>query len=229
MADKKKNQQEEEVLVDVTASLSKAEQFINKHQKNITTAVAAVVIIAGGVWAYLNLYLAPREQTAQEEMVRAVMAFEKDSLQQAINGAANWSGFAEIAESYSGTKAGNISHFYAGVAHLNLKQFEDAIRELDQFNPKEEVFATLKYGAIGDAFHEINQPEDALDYYEKAVAAGNNEFLTPFYIKKAGMTAEMLEDNKKALSYYQRLVKDYPDSREGGDAKKYVARAQAKI
>jgi tetratricopeptide (TPR) repeat protein len=229
MANKNKNQQEEEVLVDVGSSLSKAEQYINNHSKTISYLVVALVVVAGGIWAYMNMYLAPREKAAQEEMVRAVLAFEKDSLQSSINGAANWPGFAEVAESYSGTKAGNVAHFYAGVSFLNLKQFENAIRELDEFKPNEEILRTLKFGAIGDAFHEIGQPKDALDYYERAVSGSKNEFLVPFYLKKAGMTAEILEDYNKALTIYKRLQKDFPDSKEGSDVKKYIARVEARL
>lgn len=228
MADKKK-QQEEEVLVDVGASISKAEQFVESNQKTITYIVGGLIVIVGGIWAYFNWYLNPREAAAQEEMVKAVMAFEKDSLQSAINGAGNWSGFAEIAETYSGTKSGNISHFYAGISHLNLGQYQEAIMELDKFSPKDDVFKTLKFGAIADAFLENNQPKDALDYYTKSVSGSNNNFLTPFFLKKAGLTAEILEEYGKAGQFYQRIADEFPDSREANDALKYVERAQAHL
>ena len=48
-------------------------------------------------------------------MVSAIMAFEKDSLESALSGSeigpASW-----VAETYSGTRTGNLAHFYAGVA-----------------------------------------------------------------------------------------------------------------
>jgi hypothetical protein len=51
----------------------------------------------------------------------------------------------------------------------------------------------------------------------------------PFYLKKAGMTAEILEDYNKALTIYKRLQKDFPDSKEGSDVKKYIARVEARL
>jgi tetratricopeptide (TPR) repeat protein len=115
------------------------------------------------------------------------------------------------------------------VSHLNLGQFTEAIEELDKFSPKDEVFKTLKFGAIADAFMEINQPEDALDYYTKAVTGSNNSFLTPFFLKKAGLTAELLEKYSTAAKFYQRISDDFSDSREGNDAYKYVERAEAHL
>jgi tetratricopeptide (TPR) repeat protein len=226
MADKKKNQ-EEEVLVDVGATLSSAEQFIEKNKKTLTRVIGFLVVFVGGIWAYYNWYVAPNERAAQEEMVSAIMAFEKDSLESALNGAGSWSGFLEVAEAYSGTRTGNLAHFYAGVAHLNLKQFEDAIRELDQFDPKDEIMSLFKLGAIADAFVEIGQPEDGLDYYRQAVSGSKNEFLTPFYLKKAGLTAEMLGAYSEAADLFQRIADEFPESKEGTDAFKYVERARS--
>lgn len=229
MADnKKKKGAEDEVLVNVESTLSRTEEFIEKNQKVISYVVIGLVAIVGGIWAYLNLYLAPREKSANEEMVQAVMAFENDSLQLALNGAANWAGFLEVAESYGGTKTGNVAHFYAGVSYLNLKQFENAIIELDKFSPKEPTLKCLKFGAIGDAFHEIGQPAEALEYYNRAVSSANNEFLTPFFLKKAGMTAEMLEEYDKAYRAYKRIEDEFSDSREAGDIFKFTARVEGK-
>ncbi len=225
MADKKKNQ-EEEVLVDVGATLSSAEQFIEKNKKTLTRVIGSLVVVVGGIWLTYNWY-SHSERAAQEEMVSAIMAFEKDSLESALNGAGSWSGFLEVAEAYSGTRTGNLAHFYAGVAHLNLKQFEDAIRELDQFDPKDEIMRLFKLGAIADAFVEIGQPEDGLDYYRQAVSGSNNEFLTPFYLKKAGLTAEMVGAYSEAADLFQRIADEFPDSKEGTDAIKYVERARS--
>jgi predicted negative regulator of RcsB-dependent stress response len=43
--------------------------------------------------------------------------------------------------------------------------------------------------AIGDAYAQNKQPEEALNNYLKAVAANNNDFTTPRFLLKAGKTA----------------------------------------
>jgi hypothetical protein len=43
---------------------------------------------------------------------------------------------------------------------------------------------------------------------------------------KAAMVYEMKNDWKKALSLYERIKNDYPNSTEARDIEKYIARAQ---
>ena len=76
--------------------------------------------------------------------------------------------FLDIADEYSSTKAGNLANYYAGVCYLQLGQFENAIEYLDEFNSNDEVLSVVAKGAIGDAFLELNQPEEALEYYTAA-------------------------------------------------------------
>ena len=229
MSDKKKKQ-EEEVLVDVVSQISGIEKFIEKNQKNILTVIGGIVAVIAAFWLYNNYYQQPRETQANEEIMAAQLAFERDSLELALNGdGGSKLGFLSISEEYSGTKAANLSHYYAGVCYLNLKKYAEAIKELDQFNAKDEVFASLSNSAMGDAFNELNQPQDALDFYEKAVAGGNNEFLAPFIHKKAGMTADLLGNHAKAIKHYQAIKDKYPNSREASDIAKYIARSEAKM
>ena len=61
--------------MDVGATLSSAEQFIEKNKKTLTRVIGSLVVVVGGIWAYYNWYLAPQERAAQEEMVSAIMAF----------------------------------------------------------------------------------------------------------------------------------------------------------
>jgi TolA-binding protein len=61
----------------------------------------------------------------------------------------------------------------------------------------------------------LNQTEDALDFYEKAIAHSDNEFTTPRFLYKAGVAALELNQKSKALGYFERIKEDYPKSSEG--------------
>ena len=94
-------------------------------------------IIAVATVAYLlyNKFVAePKEIEASNEMFQAQQYFEQavtaptgaDSLYNlALKGGEGKLGFTGIVEQYSGTKAGNLAHFYAGMAYLNTKKFKD--------------------------------------------------------------------------------------------------------
>jgi len=63
----------------------------------------------------------------------------------------------------------------------------------------------------------LNQAEDALDYYEKAIAHNANAYTTPKYLYKAGITAMNLGYTDKALEYLERIKNDFPSSNEANN------------
>ena len=85
------------------------------------------------------------------------MAFEKDSLELALNGNGLSIGFLDIIDEYGSTKAANLANYYTGLCYLNLGQPADAIGYLDNFKGSDPVLSILAKGAIGDAFANLNQ------------------------------------------------------------------------
>ena len=53
---------------------------------------------------------------------------------------------------------------------MNKQNYQEAISYLEEFSSDDAVLGALAKGAIGDAFSQLNQQEDALEYYEKAIA-----------------------------------------------------------
>ena len=229
MSKQKKQHTEDEVLVDVTQSLSKAERFFEENRKSITFIAVALFVIVGGYFAYLYLYQTPREKEAQDSIFTAQNYFEQDSLRLALNGDGQNYGFIDIADEYSGTKAGNLANYYAGISYLNRGEFENAIDYLDRFDSDDPILSVIATGSIGDAFMELDQPKEALEYYERAVSGESNEFVVPFYLKKAAVVAEELGDYAKALKFYKRIKKDFSDAQEATDIDKFIAHAETKM
>ena len=60
-------------------------------------------------------------------------------------------------------------------------------------------------GNIGDAFVQLNQLEDALDYYVQAAEMRDNDYTTPMYLYKAGTIALDLGKPDKALTYFETI------------------------
>ena len=46
------------------------------------------------------------------------------------------------------------------------------------------------------------------------------------YLLKAGVTAEKLGENAKALAFYKKIKDQYPQSMEGYEIDKYIGRLQ---
>ncbi len=229
MAKQNKNQQEDEVLVDVGQSISKVEAFFEENSKSVTLIVGALIVVVAGYFAYTNWYQLPRENDAKDEIYHAQEYFEQDSLKLALNGDGTYLGFIDVAEDYSGTKAGNMAHYYAGISYLNLGEFQNAIEHLDNFSSNHPIYSVIAKGAIGDAFLELDQPSDALDYYKRAVSGESNQFVVPFYLKKAAVVAQSEGDFKLALKYYKRIETEFGESNEASDIAKFIALAEAKL
>lgn len=225
----KKNKQDDEVLIDVTQSISKVEKFFEDNGKALSAAAIGLFVVVGGYIAFLKFYQEPRELDAQNEIYHAQQLFEADSLKQAVEGFAGKAGFLTVAANYSGTKAGEMANYYAGISYLRLGEYENAIHLLDDFSTNDPILGVIAKGSIGDAFLELDQKEEAMDYYKKATSFNSNDFVVPFYLLKAGMLAETMDKNEDALDFYQTIKGDFPDARQAADIDRYIARVNAKI
>ena len=95
----------------------------------------------------------------------------------------------DIIDEYKGTKAANLANYSAGMAYLNMNKYQEAIGYLEKFSSDDDILGALAKGGIGDAFMQLDQPTDALGYYETAFKHSINEFTTPKFLYKSGVTA----------------------------------------
>ena len=229
MAKKKIEAEKDEVIVDVEQVYSKTEDFINENQNVILGVVGGIIAIVVAFYAYNRVYLEPLEEEAHGEMFMAELYFQKDSFELALNGDGNYLGFLDVADEYGNTTAGNLAHYYAGVCYLRTGKFEEAIEELGNFDAEGEVLGSVAQGATGDAYMELDNGDEALKYYEKAANASENNFSSPIYLQKAGFAAEKAKKYDKAIDYYTQVKEKYPETNEGRNAEKFIARAEANL
>ncbi|MEQ9402371.1 MAG: tetratricopeptide repeat protein [Cyclobacteriaceae bacterium] len=228
MAKGKKKDEGIEILEDPNAIVEKANEFFDsKKNKAIVFSVGGVLAaIIVGISAY-NYYITDKNNTAQEELFQAQFYFEADSLGLALNGDGNSYGFLDIINEYPGTKAANISNFYAGTSYLRLGDFEGAIRHLTDFSSSDYLIQARAYSLIGDAYLEQDDFEKAYEFYQKAAAYKPNEFFTPVYLKKLAIAKENGGDLNGAVQAYQKLIDQFPQATLIDDAKKHKARIEA--
>lgn len=229
MSRRRSKKKQEETLVDLVEARESAQDFFERNQKLILGVVAGIVILAGGIFAYNNLYKAPREQRAMDAMYRAQAQFERDSFALALeNPGGGNEGFLDIIDNYGGTNAGNLAQYYAGISWLYLGQYEAALEHLKNFSPAGDVSPAMKQGAIGDVYSELNELDKAARQYEKAANSGDTDFITAYYLKKLGLLYESQGKTEEARELYEEIRKKYPDSPSGRDIQKYLARIGGK-
>lgn len=226
---KKKKAATEEPIEGVENLLSKTEHYIEENQKSLTIIVAAIVIVVLGYLGYRNLYVSPMEEEVRSQMFMAERYFERDSFNLALYGDGNFFGFIDIIDEYSVTKSANLAHYYAGISYLRIGEFENAIEYLTRFSSRDKMLSSVAIGAIGDAYVELDNPEDAVSFYTKAAGRRKNTFTSPLFWMKAGRLYEELEKYNKALEAYENIKNQYPESSEGRDIEKFIARVQLKM
>lgn len=206
-------------------------EFIFDYKRELGIGVAVIAVLILGYVGYQQLILAPVEAEAEEEMYRAQWAFENDSLENALHGVqGEFMGFRDITREYSGTSAGNLAHYYAGVISLRLDEYEEAIDYLQNFHTESKMFAPLRLGVLGDAHSQLGEHQEAADYYLRAGEKEENPLTAPVFFKKAGLTFEQeLENYDRALEAYNEIEDNYEDTRFGDDIVKYISRVESKI
>lgn len=223
----KNTAENEELIVDVQEVYSKTETFIEDNKKVLSIVILGAIIVIGSYFGYKKLIIAPMEIEAQSDMFMAEKYFEQDSLQLAINGDGLNYGFLDIVDEYSGTKAANLAHYYLGICYRNIGDYEYAIEELKSFSSDDVMISTVAIGAIGDSYMELNDIDEAINYYEKAVSHGDNKLTSPIYLFKAGLAYEENQDFEGAKKKYKSIKADYPDSKEAQTIDKYISRVEA--
>ncbi len=226
-----------EVFNTLDEGAGKTEAWVARNQKYIFIIIGIAAIVILGYLAYDQFVQEPKEADAANEMFQAQQYFEtalnasgaeRDSLfSLALTGGEGKYGFEDIISDYSRTDAANLAHYYAGMAYLNINEYQKAIEHLDDFKSDDEILAPLAKGTIGDAFMQLGQPEEALGYYEDAARMRDNEFTTPRFLMKAAIAAIELGRGDKAEDYLKRIRGEYPDSVESSKVDVYLGQAQA--
>ena len=221
----KKTNKTEEQLAAVEETLSRTEQWIEGNSKQLSTAVFTIVGVIALYLGYGKFYAEPLNKEAHAEMFMAEKYFETDSFNLALNGDGQYLGFIDVAIDYSGTAAGNLANYYAGICYLNLGNNESAIDHLSSYSANDEMISSIALGSMGDAYMNLGDNNKAISCYEKAAKNSDNKFTAPIYLKKAALAHEKIGNYNDALAHYETIKADYNETQEAADIDKFITRA----
>ncbi len=224
-----------EVFETLDSTASKTEEWVVKYQNVILTFIGIVAVGVLGYLGYQNYVIEPKTKEAISELNQAQFYFElavnsqdSDSLyKRALNGGEGKYGFLDIIKNYEGTTAAKLATYSAGMAYLNIKDYQNAIAYLDQFNSDDVLLGALAKGAIGDAFAQMGQFEEAFDYYVTASNINNNMYSTPKFLYKAAMIGSKLGKDSQALTYLERIDKEFKESQEANMVAVQIAKLKS--
>lgn len=207
--------------------VNKVEEFYYANKKLIWTLTCAILALALLILAYQQFIVKPRAAEAAAQMYTAEASFADGEYELALNGDGNVYGFAEVLKEYKG-RAPKAANLYAGVCELQLGNFQEALNYLKKYKGKDAILGARALACQADALVGLEDYAKAAPLYEKAAAKSDNVFAAA-YLLKAGVVYEQLGDKDKALSLYKSIKDKYPQSVEGYDVDKYIARIEAAL
>lgn len=222
----KKNVEFEEVKTGNNPEVvDRAKGFWEQYSRPITYIGGAVILLIGGYLAYTRFYAGPREDKAADAIFHAQQYFLQDSLTLALNGDGQFPGFERVAKTYSGTKAGNLAQYYAGVTALRLGDAKKAITYLEKFSTDSKEIQAIAYARLADAYAETGKQSEAVEFYEKAgTYYPEQEGLSAENLFRAGLLSETMGKNDAAIKYYKQIKDNYSRTERGYQIDKYLAR-----
>jgi len=210
-------------------ALTRSEQFFENYKKTIYTIVALIIVIIAGGMIYTYKIVQPREVRASEAIFPGETYFMNGDFRTALEGNAyGFEGFEALADQYGNTKAGKLAKAYAGLCCAQLDSFEVAAKYLAKFKGKDQMASPSVLGALASCYANMDQLDKAVSTYKKAAKKAGNNLLSPYYYFQAALVYEALEKPEEALKLYKKIKVKYPESVEGQEADKYIARISSK-
>jgi tetratricopeptide (TPR) repeat protein len=205
--------------------VAQAKDFWTRNSKIILGVGTVLLLLVGGFFVYKTYFKGPKEEKASEAMFKAEEYFRQDSVRLALNGDGQNLGFLRIIDLYSGTKAANLSSFYAGVCYLRLDDNQNAVKHLEKFSSGAKQVQQRAYKLLGDAYGDLGNHKEALDYYKKAARHFEEDInnASEALFNAAYLADRVLKNQEEAISLYKEIKQKYPQTQYGYEADKYLA------
>ena len=207
MANKKTNQVDatEQELKNLEGALSTSEAFLEKNQKPLLYALAAIVAVLVCWLLVDNFMVQPKSEEAAEQMALGQIYYAAAQYEKAINGdSIEFIGFAAAADEYSITKSGNLAKAYAGLSYFKLADYDNAISYLEGFSASDNILQYTVKSTLGDCYAFKGDTEKAISCYKKAAKA-ENILVASAALMKVGRAYESLGDFASAESAYKEI------------------------
>lgn len=221
MANNKNNAPESQNAIDnLNDSLTEMSQKVENNKKSITVAIIAVVVVIAAILLFMN--------HRNNNSASADVAIGKADTEM-INGndSIALAQYMKVAE--MGHDAGNRAALNAAILLYNDKNYEEAIKYIDKYAPKENIVGAAALSLKGDCYVNLEKYQDAIKAYKAAISqSDNNTYYTPYFMLKLARVYRAQGDYAAELKEYSDIKKDYPAYAASNNLniEKYIERAK---
>jgi tetratricopeptide (TPR) repeat protein len=219
-----KNLTEQEAEQDPFIKSYSSIQAFYLNYKNIIIASAIVIILAIGLAIGYRYYESSRNNTAMKKMGMAEEYFLRGNYKKALAGSEeNFTlGFKQILGNYSGTKAGNLAHYYASLCEYHLGNIQQALAYIKDYKVPDGILGVAPLSFKGVVLTQTGHYQQAAKTYIQAAQWDKNKATTPYNYLKAAEAYQSAGELKKSEKYARLVVDNYSSSSQADDAQKLL-------
>ena len=113
--------------------------------------------------------------------------------------------------------------YYCACNKIITKKRDKSVEYLKDFSTSAKQVQAIAYGTIGDAFSELKNTDEALNYYKKAGGHfPDDEAISSEYLYRAASLLELNGKADEAVEIFKDIKTKYPKSEKGLMADKFI-------
>jgi len=202
--------------------------FFETQKQNAIIAGVTLILLAGGIYYYNDIYKPQQEIDAADNFFMAERYFALDSLDKSLMGDGIHLGMIDIADEFGATEVGKQASYYAGRILLEQGKYDEALGYLKAVSMNDEIMAAQVITLQGDCYAELEDFQKAGDTYMKAARKRDNGITAPYALMKAGIVYEEAGEYDDAIDAYTEIQDNYPNSTQAELIAARIARARAR-
>ena len=202
----------------------RAVSFYDQHKQALIGGFVALIILVASLVGY-NFYSESQEEKASALLNMAEQKFLENNYDAALKGddADFTIGFEQIANAYSGTKAGNLAHYYAAVSEFKLGNSEVALSYINEYSVPEGIMGINALVLKASLEEDLELFAAAAKTHQQAANWDKNETTTPYHLYKAAWNFSKAGNIAQAKALLSTIEQEYPTATEFSDAMKLAA------
>lgn len=218
MSKLKKEDLEQDILIEYSS------RFMHFYENNKAAVIGGgigLVLAVGLIIGYI-IYSGNQEVEASNLLGIAEQELLQGNYQEALNGNEEdfTLGFIQIADNYSGTKSGNLAHYYSAIAEYEMGNYEQALIYIQEYDIPEGILGVAPISMHANLLVELERYEEAAALFERAAGWDENSSTTPYNLYKAAEAHSEAGNTEEALAHIETIINDYPNSQQLAQAER---------
>ncbi len=198
--------------------------FYDTYKKQISIGVTALVVLIIASVVFLKNRTENNDR-AMTQLGEVFQYYDNGQYQVAIDGVPerNVAGLKSIVENYGGTTSGHLARFYLANAYFQLGNYDEALKNYEDFSSSDELLAVSRLSGIGECYEAKGMHKEAAESFEQAATKYPKDAATAENLNNAARNFGQAGDKEKAIELYKRLKKNFPVSSYAREADRFIA------